>query len=194
VAGSDRIEVRLQASVVTPRKVRNSYSRQGTSHGDTFPSRNAVQNHLTVVAPATQAPPQPSQLIPDFRLSTNEGREFAISGFRGRRNLLLIFAATAVPPIVAELSRLTSELAEEETQVLVIARRPLKGLEGDFPVLIDKDGAVCRRFGAENGPAVYITDQYGEIYSAARSQHAEPLPDGKEILASLQHINAACPE
>jgi peroxiredoxin len=158
------------------------------------PPRKAIRDHQTAMMSSAHDFPKPSQMIPDFRLSTSEGREFAISGFRGRRNLLLIFAANAFPPIVEGLARRTAELSEEQTQVLVIARTPVKSIGGVFPVLLDADGYVGRRFGAESAPAVYITDQYGEIYSAARSEGAEPLPDADQILASLRHINVACPE
>lgn len=139
--------------------------------------------------------------MPDFRLNTPDDREFRISSFRGRRNLVLVFAPSNVPPLVAELASRQAELAEEDTQVFVIA--PESGADAmaqryaehrTVEVLSDPDGEVLRRYGAESSPAVYVTDQYGEIYSAHHAREGLTLPDANEIVASLRHINAACPE
>jgi hypothetical protein len=54
-------------------------------------------------------------------------------------------------------------------------------------VLADADGSVHERYGS-NG--LYLTDRYGEIYSI----HRDRLPSTEELLASLRHINAECPE
>lgn len=138
--------------------------------------------------------PYVGQLIPDFRLATADGREFRMSMFRGHRNLVLIFAAGTVPQLIADLASKFGELEEENVRVFVIANQASKRLAdnaGAIPVLIDPDLAVSRRFAADHEPAVYITDQYGEIYAV---HVGEQLTSADEVLACLRHINAACPE
>jgi peroxiredoxin len=138
--------------------------------------------------------PQVDQIIPDFRLTAADGREFRMSMFRGHRDLVLIFTAGKSPRLVAELASRAEELEEENARVFVIAPALsawLQDAADSFPVLIDSDLAVSRRFGADREPAVYITDQYGEIYAA---HEGAALPSAGEVLASLRHINAACPE
>lgn len=138
--------------------------------------------------------PQVDQIIPDFRLTTVDGREFRMSMFRGHRDLVLIFTAGESPSVLAELTSRADQLEEENARVFVIAPALSDQLQiaaAAFPVLIDSDLAVIRRFGADREPALYITDQYGEIYAA---HHGASLPSADEVLASLRHINAACPE
>ncbi|HYG99632.1 MAG TPA: redoxin domain-containing protein [Terriglobales bacterium] len=142
-----------------------------------------------------QSYPLVDQMIPDFRLESLDGREFRMANFRGHRNLVLVFTAGATLPLVAELASRTEELEQENARVFLIAAARSERLEAanaaGFPVLLDADRKVSRRFGAENAPALYVTDQYGEIYSA---HHGARLPSADEVLSSLRHISAACPE
>ena len=143
---------------------------------------------------STSSRPQINQMIPDFKLKSTDDREFRISIFRGHRDLVLVFTAGTVPQIVADIASRIGELDEENARAFVIApaaSRAILSAAHGIPVLLDPELAVSRRFGADREAAVYITDQYGEIYSA----HSAPnLPTAHEVLASLRHINAACPE
>lgn len=148
-------------------------------------------NLRAMSSPATF--PKVAQMIPDFTLTATDGRQFRMSMFRGFRDLVLIFAAGEVPPLIAELASRAEEIEEENARVFIIAPEPaeqLKVAAHRIPVLVDSGVAVSGRFGAARHPALYITDQYGEIYSA----HHGTLPPANEVLASLRHINAACPE
>jgi peroxiredoxin len=141
--------------------------------------------------------PQERQIAPDFILHSSTGTDYQISRLRGRRNLVLLFVgraegATAV--LARALAARGQELREQEALVLAVvwgnmdtAQALQSGDPVSFVVLADLDGAVHQRYGA---PAVYVTDRYGEIYGAYR----DPLPAADDILASLRHINAACPE
>lgn len=135
-------------------------------------------------------------MIRDFCLMSTDGREYRISRFRGSRNLLLVFSGGAAPSLVGALAQRRAELEGENTKVFVIVQGNTAEAEGrsGFTVLLDSEGVISRRFGADKMPAVYITDQFGEIYSAALASQGNPLPNADEVIASLAHINAACPE
>lgn len=142
---------------------------------------------------------QPGRMLPQLSLSTPEGTVVRISAFRGRKNLVLIFTAAGAPQLVAELLSREEDLEYEDAVVLVIepaglGQSPRFPSSRSFRLLLDADGLISRRFGADQQPAVYITDQYGEIYSAHRASEGATLPDADEVLASVRHINAACPE
>ena len=136
-------------------------------------------------------------MVPDFILPISDGREFQVSRYRGRRDLVLIFVGadtSSAADLLRGLVAQRSELDYEETVVAVIVERSqveaeaLRKRDGlPFIVLADSDGSVTGRFGT---PSVYITDRYGEIYS---TQHL-PLPSADEVLKSLSHINAQCAE
>jgi peroxiredoxin len=141
-------------------------------------------------------PLTPGSMVPNFVLNTSDGGSVQISDFRGRRNLALIFVGRGTAEadrLITGLAQQRNELDEEETAVLVIATGAIQPARA-FPVLNDTDGGVHRRFAAEHAPAVYLTDRYGEIYSTCRVADGDPLPSADEILASLRHINVACPE
>lgn len=143
---------------------------------------------------------KPRDMLPQFTLRAREGPLVRVSDFRGRKNLVVIFPAGRQLPLVSDLVKRESELEDENVVVLVVqppSQCPQEGHadgSAQFRFLCDQDGEVSRRFGAENTVAVYITDQYGEVYSASGAAEETALPDADEVLASLQHINAACPE
>ncbi|MFB3813472.1 MAG: peroxiredoxin family protein [Terriglobales bacterium] len=142
--------------------------------------------------------PNVRDMAPDFVLPSSTGKEYRLSDFRGRRDLVLIFAARgeATSPLLQALAARANEVEDEEALVLVIVRGDMVTAEAvrkrdgfPFPVLADQDGQVHQRYGAEHAK-LYITDRYGEIYSI----HNALPPSADEVLASLRHINAACPE
>ncbi len=149
--------------------------------------------------------PSEREMAPDFTLQSSTGRSYQLSSFRGRRNLVLLFLAggnSQPQSLVAALHAHREELEqEEETQVLLLFRGNMVACEAlrkrdhiAFTVLADEDGRVHERYRAGNSPALYLTDRYGEIYQARRTADGASLPDADDILASIRHINAACPE
>ncbi len=102
-----------------------------------------------------------------------DGREVAVSDFRGRRNIVLIFPGAATVALLEQLSFRSEEIASEEA------------------VVLRASDAVREAYQAP-GSAVFIADRYGEIFFSARSP--EPLPDAAEVLKWLEFINAQCPE
>jgi hypothetical protein len=135
--------------------------------------------------------PQVRDMAPDFTLESVTGSKLRLSDFRGRRDLVLVFARQGKENQALVLLRALNrdELEAEETQVLVIVAGGLPPESPEsthFPVLLDRDGAVTDRYAA----TVVITDRYGEIYSV----HRGISPTADEVMASLRHINAECPE
>ncbi len=131
----------------------------------------------------------PRQMIPSFVLETANGVEYRSATYRGRRCLVLILPGEGEGGLVQELAAHRAEIEAEDAQVLIIGAGKSGG--AGFPVLVDPEGRVRRRFDLEEQTAVYLTDPYGEIYSAYEGKE---LPNVEELLASLRHINAACPE
>ena len=141
-----------------------------------------------------------SQMIPDITLDSSEGVEVCASQYRGKRNLVVALLG-GVPGAAMEwlnaLAQRADDLDEENARVLVIVQdtpEQVRNLHAElgapFIFLADWDGDVHRRFGAERGPIVVITDRFGEIYSVAR----DTLPNVAEVIASLRHINIMCDE
>jgi peroxiredoxin len=103
--------------------------------------------------------------------------------------------------LIAELAAHGEELDDEETQVLIVFRGNMVACEVlrkrdhiPFAVLADENGRAHARYGAGTSPGLYLTDRYGEIYDARRTSEGNALPDADDVLASIRHINAACPE
>lgn len=142
----------------------------------------------------------------DFSLTSIDGKQVRPSDYRGVSNLVVMFAGSekTSPKLVAEMTRHYSELRDEEAQILAIVARTRDAaatlnLGAPFPILIDQDGGVHREFGAadEDGrpvPAIYITDQYGEVFGSFRTAIGQALPDLREILNWLEFVNSQCPE
>jgi peroxiredoxin len=136
------------------------------------------------------------RLVPDLELRAADDRLVRLSDYRGRKNLVLVFAnQEALGPIAGGYQR----ILEENGQVIAVVSAASESDDIPFPVLLDVDGEVGRRFGAVNGkgefmPALYITDRFGEIYSLYRTRDGRPLPTPAEIVATLAFINIQCPE
>jgi peroxiredoxin len=149
--------------------------------------------------------PVEREMAPDFVLRSSTGREYQLASFRGRKNLVLVFVGSGAPPgqgdssqakLLQELEKRKAELQEEDCQLFVILSGNMVAAEAlrkrdrfSFTILADETGSVHARYHAGES-AVIITDRYGEIYRAYREQ----LPDADDLLASLRHINAECPE
>lgn len=143
------------------------------------------------------AQPQVREMVPDFVLESSEGRSIRVSDFRGHRDLVLVFLDKQhdgfAMQFLQALSAKKDELESEETVVLVLvwgdaARAKVVRAEKQipFPVLADADGAVHERYCA----SVVLTDRYGEIYSL----HRDRWPSVEDLMTSVRHINAECPE
>ncbi len=153
--------------------------------------------------------PDRGQRLHDFRLPKLSGREVQLSDLWGHRNLVLVFAADLPVSLIGLLSEIAhqySEFAEEQAQVLVVvagtkaqAEEKLGTRDLPFSILLDVDGKVHRSAcaiepGGRPGPAIYVTDQYGEIFEVYRAFDGRSGPKVGELLEWLQFINMQCPE
>jgi peroxiredoxin len=148
------------------------------------------------------------EMFPGVTLSVLDGSPVELERYRGRNNLVLIFAGDALgagptSALLEDLVARSAELAAEVTQVLVVvdsrgAVAP-QGDPGPFPILVDSDAHLHRRVGATDAagqpaPALFVTDRFREIYATYVSAEGSVLPGGKEVMDWLRFINIQCPE
>jgi len=102
------------------------------------------------MANAPQARPAKGQLIRDFTLTSTLGKPISLSDYRGRSNLVLVFAGDGDGSldleILAEIAADHARFLDEQTQVLTIlqcskekAARIKEQTNLPFPVLVDED-------------------------------------------------------
>jgi peroxiredoxin len=161
-------------------------------------------------ADAPQGRPVKGQLISDFTLVSTGGQKISLSDYRGRSNLVLVFAGgVAGSPDIKVLVDIAADYArfqEQETQVLAIlqctrGKAATIKQQGNlpFPLLVDEDGRIHRPAGAadkEGHPAtaIYITDRFGEVFAVYRAAEGQAMPSVREIAEWLSFINSQCPE
>jgi len=108
---------------------------------------------------APQASPEKGQLIRDFTLTSTLGQEISLSDYRGRSNLVLVFAGGSVDnpdlKVLAEIAADHNRFQDEQTQVLAIMQCTLERAAQisqvanlPFPLLVDEDGQIHRSAGA----------------------------------------------
>jgi peroxiredoxin len=152
--------------------------------------------------------PVKGQLLRDFGLLSTEGRKVSISDYRGRANLVLVFAGESSRSVefLAGIAKNYRQILEEQAEVLAIldctperATRIKEEAQVRFPVLVDPEGRVHRLMGAldesgEPAMALYITDRFGEVFATFRESEQQVVPGVKEILGWLAFVNSQCPE
>jgi peroxiredoxin len=123
----------------------------------------------------TERPPAPKAgfAAPDFTLQTRDGETIALADLRGPV-VLLNFWATWCPPCRAEMPAiqdvydgyqdqgftvLAVDVGEGDAQVASFADE--RGLT--FPILMDGDGTVSRRYQVRAMPSTFFIDQDGII-------------------------------
>ncbi len=112
-------------------------------------------------------------LLRDIPARTLDGLDVHVGDFRGRRNIVLVFAGAESSILLEQLDSRSGELATEEATVLIASKQ-------------------ARDLYQAPASAIFISDRYGEIFFSARDP--EPIPDAREVLKWLEFINAQCPE
>ena len=156
---------------------------------------------------SAQAVARRGETFPGFTLPAIDGSLVHLESYRGRSNLVVVFAADTigerpVTTLLEELLSRTEELTAEAAQVLVIVTPPRKATQrgpSGFPTLLDDGGHIHRAVGTTDAagrpaPAVFVTDRFREIFAAFLPGRGLGLPGVKEILEWLVFINIQCPE
>jgi peroxiredoxin len=164
------------------------------------------------VAGGTFTPPHefPSKgyLLRDFVLTSATGSSIQLSDYRGRSNLVLIFAGdgSGSTGLLSDVASQYPQIRNEDAEVLAVVWRTREQtrnteelMQLPYPLLIDEAGHLHREFGAidpqgQASSAVYITDRFGEVFGTYRKRAGQNLPTTKEILDWLEFVNSQCPE
>jgi peroxiredoxin len=159
---------------------------------------------------AAKSFPTRGHLMPDFTLSSSDGKQVSLYDYRGRSNLVLLFAArtkdSSDSPLLRALAKRYCEIAETNSEVVVvladsIARADEFRRKMHFPVLVlsDPDMRVHNMVGARGaqavpGAALYITDRFLEVFAVWRTGSGERLSDITDVLSWLNYLDSQCPE
>lgn len=142
------------------------------------PSPTPVQTPLVLAAQSTaptptSAPRLPKNPAPDFVLPSVDGRNVALSDFRGRA-VVLNFWASWCPSCRAEAQDFGAfARAYRERNVVVVGVnlresaevvREFAGANGmDYPLLLDADGSVAQRYDVVGIPTTVFIDPIGDV-------------------------------
>ena len=122
-------------------------------------------------------------LAPDFALKTLEGITIRLSELRGKKVVLINFWATWCPPCRLEMptmQRIYSEYKGKGFEILAVNIEPdateeihdfIKELRLTFPVLLDPDMKVTRRYRLIGLPVSMLIDRQGIIRSKEIGYH-----------------------
>lgn len=175
-------------------------------------------DHLTIRAMKSQAEtagrltnsaascPQRGTVLRDVEIPMADGTRSMLASLRGRCSLVLVFTAGLdLKTFIAHLAGSESTLKEHNARVLMIesAREELdtnSELQSQVLLLaIDDNKSIHRTLGATDAaqnplPTVYITDRFGEVFAAFRTEDPSSLPGPEEIVRWLEFIEYQCEE
>jgi len=159
---------------------------------------------------AAESLPTRGHLMPDFMLSSSDGKQVSLYDYRGRSNLVLFFAGrtkdSTDSPLLSALAKRCGEIAETDSEVVVVLAESVAQADEFrrmiyFPasVLSDPDMRVHKMVGASGAQAIpaaalYITDRFLEVYAVWRTGSGDRLPDITDVLSWLTYLDSQCPE
>ncbi|MCZ7624558.1 MAG: thiol-disulfide oxidoreductase [Candidatus Methylomirabilota bacterium] len=124
---------------------------------------------------AADVRPEEGHLAPDFTLKTLEGNTVRLSEFRGKKVVLINFWATWCPPCRLEMptmQQIYTEYRDKGFEILAVnieadAKQEIsdfvKELRLTFPILLDPDMKVLRKFRVIGLPVSILIDRQGII-------------------------------
>ncbi len=132
---------------------------------------------------AADVGPDEGHLAPDFTLKTLEGNTVRLSDFRGKKVVLINFWATWCPPCRLEMptmQQIYSEYKDRGFEILAVniesdAEQAIsdfvKELRLTFPILLDPDMKVTRKFRVIGLPVSVLIDRQGIVRSKEIGYH-----------------------
>jgi len=111
---------------------------------------------------------------PDFALASTEGRTVALSDYKGKENIIVMFWKTNGLYCPFELNNLKERypaLRKEGFEVLAVNKKEAAGKVGNyakkeslpFPVLLDEDGKISDIYDVGSVPVFLIVNKEGMI-------------------------------
>ncbi len=149
--------------------------------------------------------PQRGRLMREFRLPSTDGKAVSLYDYRGRANLVVVFAGdigrSMRTDFLAELVSRYTEIRKQDAEVLLVAAEQAAEIQHEiklpFPVVVDEDMQIHQSVGAlvqTGASAVYVTDRFLEVFAAWRTSEGNNIPSISEILSWLDFVSSQCPE
>ncbi len=156
----------------------------------------AAQSAAYEVTPWT-----PGKAAPPLKLADLVGREWTLGELQGRV-VLVNFWATWCEPCRAELPSLNALARQHGAQRLQVlgvnyqetearVRRFMETTPVEFPVLLDRDGAVVRQWTRRIFPTTVVVDSRGRPRAVVTGEYDWTSQDAKDLLAPYLRAVAA---
>lgn len=149
------------------------------------------------------------RVAPRFRLSSSQGRPVSLTDYRGRCNLVLLFAhgtdCRACRHAVEVFAVHRDVYRVHAAEVLIVfptaaETASIPSFDGYPQVLLDPQGAVRQAYAAllpDASPVdvlLFVLDRYGAPYAALACPEPDEAALRPEVLEWLAFIEVQCPE
>ena len=140
-------------------------------------------------------PPKTSQQAPEFMVRNLKGQNVKLSDFKGKVVLLNFWATWCGACIeeMASMQKLYSTLDGVEVVAVSIDRwnedriqEYVKSNKLTFPVLLDQDQKVRKKYHVMGLPTSYLIDAEGKIRGYASGARTWDSPDSQDLFISLK--------
>lgn len=145
------------------------------------------------------------QAAPDFRLRGPGGQFVALSEYRGKKKVVVVFYPLAFSPVCShqlpELERELGRIEALEGVVLGVSvdshhanQAFARSLGVSFPLLSDFDRGVSETWGVlipekhYSGRAIFVVDRQGRIAYRDIAPTPDEIPDTAGVLAALEAL------
>lgn len=141
--------------------------------------------------------PEEGHFAPDFTLKTLEGNTVRLSELRGKKVVLINFWATWCPPCRLEMptmQQIYSEYKDKGFEILAVniesdANQAIsdfaKELRLTFPILLDPDMKVIRKFRVIGLPVSVLIDRQGFVHAKEIGYHDWTSRTSRKLVEAL---------
>lgn len=194
---SRSIDGYLQFCVILARKLReiSGYARRPFS----------IRGRENVVLEASDIV---GKVAPHFALPSADGPIVDLWSYKQRKNVVIYFFRSDIPACRRGLAdfaasyiryrALDAEVLGISTEDPRVLRAVSRELALTFKLLSDAGGRISKRYGVDLSrepatSAVFVLDRYNAVEKVYRLTERE-IPDQEDILSTLEHVQAQCPE